>query len=160
MFHFLYLAYSFIPKYKRKNSDDRFDRVRWSIDQLFIKWSMLIDWSVFLSYRDRDQSITKWWSNGNSGNHWADTKKELGFSWSSCKIGYSSCFHRKYPKIVKNRKIDGPYQRNFFWAVSWVLFKIHQFHLKFDGDHESVSFFYHSSIVEELSVYFRTIWVF
>ena len=93
-------------------------------------------------------------------NHWADTKKELGFSWSSCKIGYSSCFHRKYPKIVKNRKIDGPYQRNFFWAVSWVLFKIHQFHLKFDGDHESVSFFYHSSIVEELSVYFRTIWVF
>ncbi|KAK4013516.1 hypothetical protein OUZ56_026070 [Daphnia magna] len=26
MFHFVYLVYSFIPKYKRKNSDDRFDR--------------------------------------------------------------------------------------------------------------------------------------
>ncbi len=61
MFHCVYLAYSFIPKYKRKNSDDRFDRVRWSIDHLFIYWSMWINWSVFFSYPDRDH----WSPNGD-----------------------------------------------------------------------------------------------
>ncbi len=48
--------------------------------------------------------------------------------------------------IVSNR------QRNFFWAMSCISFKIHQIHPKFDGDHESVSYFDHSLIVEELLV--------
>jgi hypothetical protein len=39
--------------------------------------------------------------------------------------------------------------------MSWVSFKIHQSNLKFNEDHEYVSCFDHSSIVEELSVYFR-----
>jgi hypothetical protein len=39
--------------------------------------------------------------------------------------------------------------------MSWILFKIHQSHLKFDEDHESVSNLDHSLTVEELSVYFR-----
>ncbi len=39
--------------------------------------------------------------------------------------------------------------------MSWISLKIHQFHLKFDEDHESVNNFDHSLIVEELSVYFR-----
>jgi hypothetical protein len=46
-------------------------------------------------------------------------------------------------------------QRNVFGAMSWISFKIHQYHLKFDGNHEPVSIFDHSSIVEELSFYFR-----
>ena len=45
----------------------------------------------------------------------------------------------------------------FFWAMSWISFKTHLPYLKFDGDHESVSYFDLSSIVEELSVYFRCI---
>jgi len=36
--------------------------------------------------------------------------------------------------------------------MSWILFKIHLSYLKFDGDHESVSYFDLSSIVEEISV--------
>jgi len=44
--------------------------------------------------------------------------------------------------------------RNFFFAMSWISFKIHPSHLKFDGDLKSVSYFDHCSIVEELSVYF------
>ena len=46
-------------------------------------------------------------------------------------------------------------QEKIFWAMSWISFKIHLSYLKFDGDHESVSYFHHNSIVEELSVYFR-----
>jgi hypothetical protein len=41
--------------------------------------------------------------------------------------------------------------------MSWISFKRHPIHPKFDGDHEPVSGFYHSSIFEELSVYFRCI---
>ena len=83
-------------------------------------------------------------------------QKRTRFSWSSCDIGYSSLFHPKYLKIVENRKNRRTIvQRNIFWAMSWISFKIHQSHLKFDEDHEFVSFFYLSSIVEELSVYFR-----
>jgi hypothetical protein len=39
--------------------------------------------------------------------------------------------------------------------MSWISFSIYQSYLKFDEDHESVNYFAHSSIVEELSVYFR-----
>ena len=39
--------------------------------------------------------------------------------------------------------------------MSWISFKTHLSYLKFDGDHEFVSYFDHNSIVEELSVYFR-----
>jgi hypothetical protein len=38
--------------------------INWSIVHLLIDADRLIS---FLSYRDQDQSITKWWSNGNSG---------------------------------------------------------------------------------------------
>ena len=47
-------------------------------------------------------------------------------------------------------------QRNFILAMSWISFKLHQIQPKFDGDHESVSYFDLTSIVEELSVYFRS----
>ena len=57
---------------------------------------------------------------------------------------------RKSSKIAKIDVLS----ENFFLAMSWLSFKIHQSHLKFDGDHESESYFDHSSIVEELSVYF------
>jgi hypothetical protein len=36
--------------------------------------------------------------------------------------------------------------------MSWISFEIHLSQLKFDGDHEYVSYFDLSSIVEELSV--------
>jgi hypothetical protein len=36
--------------------------------------------------------------------------------------------------------------------MSWISFKLHLIHPKFDGDHESVSYFDLSSIVEEISV--------
>jgi hypothetical protein len=39
--------------------------------------------------------------------------------------------------------------------MSWISFKLHLFHLKFDEDFESASYFDHCSMVEELSVYFR-----
>ena len=60
-------------------------------------------------------------------------------------------------KIPENRRksqktLD---QENFFSAMSWISFQIHQSHLKFDGDHEYVSYFDNSSTVEEISVYFR-----
>jgi hypothetical protein len=69
---------------------------------------------------------------------------------------YSSHFHPKYPKIVENRKKRWTIvQENFFWAMSWISLEIHLSHMNFDEDHESVNNFDHSSIVEELSVYFR-----
>ena len=36
--------------------------------------------------------------------------------------------------------------------MSWISFKLHHIDPKFDGDHESVSYFDLSSIVEEISV--------
>ena len=62
-------------------------------------------------------------------------------------------FPLKIPENRKNRRTL--VQRNFLGAMSWISFEIRQTHPKFDEDHESVSNFYHSSIVEELSVYFR-----
>jgi hypothetical protein len=65
-------------------------------------------------------------------------------------------FPSKIPEnLRKSQKTLNDAQENFFWAMSWISFKIHQFYLKFDGDHEYVSYFDLSSIVEELSVYFR-----
>ena len=69
---------------------------------------------------------------------------------------YSSFVHPKYPKIIENRKKRWTIaQENFFGAMSWISFQIHQSYLKFDEGHESLSCFDHSSIDEELSVYFR-----
>jgi hypothetical protein len=62
---------------------------------------------------------------------------------------YSLRSHPKNLKIVENRRTSS---ENFFWAMSWISFKIHLIHPKFDGDHESVSYFDLSSIVEEISV--------
>ena len=64
-------------------------------------------------------------------------------------------FQQKIPE--NRRKSQKSTFREFFWAMSWISFEIRQSHLKFDGDLESVSIFYHSSIVEELSIYFRCI---
>ena len=55
----------------------------------------------------------------------------------------------------ENIKSGSHTPQNFFWAMSWISFSIQQSYMKFDEDHESVNYFYHSSIVKELLVYFR-----
>ena len=81
-------------------------------------------------------------------------RKKPQFSWSSCKMWYSPCFHRKYPKIAKNA---GLMVRKIF------LGPCHEFRLKYIVrfppeiwlGSRICKYFDHCSIVEELSVYFR-----
>jgi hypothetical protein len=57
-------------------------------------------------------------------------------------------------KIPENRRKPQKNAGKFLGHVR-ISFEIHQSYLKFDEDHEYVSFLVHSSIVEDLSVYFR-----
>jgi hypothetical protein len=59
-------------------------------------------------------------------------------------------FSSKIPENRRKSQKSTCVQRIFFWALSWISFEIHLSQFKIDGDQESVSFFNHSSIVEEL----------
>ena len=62
----------------------------------------------------------------------------------------------KWCKVHENTRKPQKTPQEIFLAHARIS-KIHHSPLKFDGDHESASYFDHSSIVEELSVYFRCV---
>ena len=76
-------------------------------------------------------------------------KKEPDFRDPREKCGKVHVSIKNTRKSSKIAKIDMR-SENFFWAMSWISFEIHLSQFKFDGNQESVSFFNHSSIVEEL----------